>query len=121
MAEAEVSTSGRIAAKLAHSIREAIAEGTYRVGEYLPGVRQLGHCNGRQLLRPIFGNMCQHEPHDRLPEQFNFVFKRHSFPKALSAELLCDYAHGDSMQSICGQPVGTKCPSALALRSGRRD
>jgi len=31
---------------MAHSVRAAIAEGTYRVGEYLPGVRQLAQTYG---------------------------------------------------------------------------
>jgi DNA-binding LacI/PurR family transcriptional regulator len=49
---------------MAHSVRAAIAEGTYRVGDYLPGVRQLAQTHGvapetaRKAMKLLVDERC---------------------------------------------------------------
>jgi DNA-binding LacI/PurR family transcriptional regulator len=56
--------SGRGAAKVAHLVRSAIGEGTYRMGDYLPGVRQLARTYGvapetaRKAMKLLAGERC---------------------------------------------------------------
>jgi DNA-binding LacI/PurR family transcriptional regulator len=56
--------SGRGAAKVAHLVRSAIGDGTYRMGDYLPGVRQLARTYGvapetaRKAMKLLAGERC---------------------------------------------------------------